>query len=1245
MPPDGGGERPLPMLRRIAVVRHLDLVAMEFELVNLALAHAEDGSGLVLVPSGPGALLIASLPPQHVAERAYFQAAEGVVPPNRPDAPPDPPGELPDPPPVLARFARRTKIAFLVPLDAAPIPFTTAGLLGACRRLRMALADNAMPPGLDPRWVELRERWGWRGGEIPGLRIVERIREAVAPPEPLGRGLMDTVARVSGRRPASLTASGVIAAGRAALHQQIAGEVSPRSAAGRLNPELVQRFNDQASRYVGPLRDYVDEHLFPIPYRLERVPRPPGGQETALEAPYRLVLSPNDAAGWQHAVKAEVGEEATGGTQPVELWHTRLGVRSDDGGVSEDPDPARTVRAIWARDPDFTTDPSAYPPHSTTPFRMSLDSKDRAMLVNQTSNYELRRRGFRIRPRPAEVRRLMLSSLGAWLDLLGEWEPSDLPSGVSVISQWEHRAPMGRDAYVKVVYPGFLFPFGHRASLVKITERKLGWQGGDPIAYLFQRMFIVVRQSDRGYDGSDLLNLRRRLPFGSVRIATRSTPDLDDPTEHDLFDRGQDLFWPTVGGQPFAFRLVGTDRAGRAVEFTAPLLFIDGGNTVPIATVSAQYQASGRNVRPISGQRVAFAPPAGADDTTFPAHTLTFAGIAAVSKPDEAPFLPQMTAANVAVPVVERLTGSAGATTVGYHQRYIDNGPDGAGNPGQVFLQVSGAVPLDFGGQGDRSGGLVQPNLNVSGLSRLKGPVAGDTNVAADGTFDPHEFFGGAGAPSPLLLGVFSLADVIEKASLVTGDLAPSFVTETLNAVEAFLSDLGRLRASLVGLPATLDGVRNDVEAAVDAVLADVATLIAGNPLPDGKLVADVGAVRATAAAAEGALAAAGLSAGVADELRARLAAVQAILDHAAVGGLLATLDAVATGAQLPELFANTRLEWRPRLRSFPASPDTAIFVPNDPRGLSLAVELRGGRGPAGAGAGTPGADVTCTLERFSLRLVPPATMLVLHFDKLRFSSRAGSKPDVEVVFGGIEFVGILSFVESLKDLIPLDGFSDPPDLDVTTEGISASFSLGLPNLAVGVFSLENLSLGAGFRIPFVGDPLQANFSFCTRENPFLLTVSLFGGGGFFGITITPNGVHILEAALEFGASVSINLGVASGGVSVMAGVYFRMEADDASLTGYFRLRGEVDVLGLVSASLELYLGLSYEFSSGKLAGRAVLTIEISIAMFSKSVEISCERKFAGANGDPTFAELMDPDPDAPEPSPWQRYCRAFAEA
>ena len=68
-----------------------------------------------------------------------------------------------------------------------------------------------------------------------------------------------------------------------------------------------------------------------------------------------------------------------------------------------------------------------------------------------------------------------------------------------------------------------------------------------------------------------------------------------------------------------------------------------------------------------------------------------------------------------------------------------------------------------------------------------------------------------------------------------------------------------------------------------------------------------------------------------------------------------------------------------------------------------------------------------------------------------------------------------------------------------------------------------------------------------------------------------------LEAAFEFGAAIAIDFGVASGGVHVMAGIYFKMEPGKASLTGYFRLGGYVDVLGLISASIELYMDLTYD--------------------------------------------------------------------
>ncbi len=210
----------------------------------------------------------------------------------------------------------------------------------------------------------------------------------------------------------------------------------------------------------------------------------------------------------------------------------------------------------------------------------------------------------------------------------------------------------------------------------------------------------------------------------------------------------------------------------------------------------------------------------------------------------------------------------------------------------------------------------------------------------------------------------------------------------------------------------------------------------------------------------------------------------------------------------------------------------------------------------------------------------------------------------------------------------------------MSEKGIAASYSVGLPDLSFGVFSLQNLSLAAGFTVPFLVDPLSVRFQFCDRQSPFLLTVSAIGGGGFFGVTLDPDGVQTLEAAFEVGAELSVNLGVASGGVHVMVGIYYKMQNDDAMLEGYFRIGGEMEILAVASVSIELYLSLTYEFSSGMCTGRATLTIEIEIAFISVPVTVSCERKFAGSNGDPTFEELMAPEGDV---NPWAQYCEAFA--
>ena len=71
-------------------------------------------------------------------------------------------------------------------------------------------------------------------------------------------------------------------------------------------------------------------------------------------------------------------------------------------------------------------------------------------------------------------------------------------------------------------------------------------------------------------------------------------------------------------------------------------------------------------------------------------------------------------------------------------------------------------------------------------------------------------------------------------------------------------------------------------------------------------------------------------------------------------------------------------------------------------------------------------------------------------------------------------------------------------------------------------------------------------------------------------------------------------------------------------------------------------------------AGTATLTIEIDVFIFSGSVTITCQRKFDGSNGDPTFRDLMGVDPSltlaqelasitAATEYPWRDYCEAFA--
>jgi hypothetical protein len=191
----------------------------------------------------------------------------------------------------------------------------------------------------------------------------------------------------------------------------------------------------------------------------------------------------------------------------------------------------------------------------------------------------------------------------------------------------------------------------------------------------------------------------------------------------------------------------------------------------------------------------------------------------------------------------------------------------------------------------------------------------------------------------------------------------------------------------------------------------------------------------------------------------------------------------------------------------------------------------------------------------------------------------------------------------------------------------------------MGVVTIQNIAFNAGINLPFTGEAARLRFAFCKREHPFILTVYGLGGGGFFSLHLGLDGVELLEASLEFGASVALNIGVASGEVHIMAGIYYKWDpTKGALLEGYLRLGGELEVLGIISVSVEFYMALAFSSEGGddKVWGEASLTVQIRIAFFRKSVALKVRREFVDPNRI-TFQQYM------PQRAWEEEYCEAFA--
>ena len=332
-------------------------------------------------------------------------------------------------------------------------------------------------------------------------------------------------------------------------------------------------------------------------------------------------------------------------------------------------------------------------------------------------------------------------------------------------------------------------------------------------------------------------------------------------------------------------------------------------------------------------------------------------------------------------------------------------------------------------------------------------------------------------------------------------------------------------------------------------------------------------------------------------------------------------------------------MDWHPNVSNvdaglvqFIASDHGAAAVLDITARIETLVTAAGGNGSS--------TQINGSLRNFRVEFVDAVWV---HVEEFAFASKSGQKPDVKVRLNAtqpVTFVGDLEFVETLRKLIPPGLLGDGPSLDINEERVHAGFSVAIPPASVGVFSLSNIRLGAFVELPFTEGRPIFDFAFALRQDPMTLAVAIFGGTAFFHVQLDTDGVRLLEAAFEFGAIAALDIGVASGSVHILAGIYFKLEKKEAggdleaTLSGYMRMGGEMSVL-IVRVSVEFVL--SFTYSAGKATGRATLTVSVEIAFFSVSVELSVERSFGKNGGDPVFDQML------PSPSLWSAYAGAFA--
>lgn len=395
------------------------------------------------------------------------------------------------------------------------------------------------------------------------------------------------------------------------------------------------------------------------------------------------------------------------------------------------------------------------------------------------------------RPIALNVKELSLTALGGSFSHDTAFQPSagaddlwgrKLFEGFS-IERWQQDIVLGRDVLGQVVYKGYLFPFGHRASMIKRTERVFLKTPNQGIkAILRQRIFLQIADPAQRYPALGQPHRGALWCGESVVLRTTRTPDLLDPTSGEIKPGAESIngridlgagnpglaFFPRVDITKRG--LVNFELLVDVAASRMPLVFVDNiaaTNAASLGRLIELYEGTAgwaeRRTLVFNGQKLRFAPENRSGDTLLATESVqvgvhgrfksyaggwsgdlsTYNTTGALEGARQPPFYPAMDFALVRLEQVERFTGGARRPIkVQYDGHYVRHGfapvpaPDATEddgtkahpewNPLEVYLNLCQVVTSGMGDNGDRAAALGRPASHIVAISREKGPLGAD---------------------------------------------------------------------------------------------------------------------------------------------------------------------------------------------------------------------------------------------------------------------------------------------------------------------------------------------------------------------------------------------------------------------------------------------------------------------------------------------------------------------------------------